>query len=635
MPTPNEDASKLKATWDSVTKQIKITEDAVKSLGSAQEELLSDFAKASQNNVDYYKEIIKHLSNASKEEGGLKSQMAALGDEVDLTSKKMKPIVEYISTSIANGKTFKEAVSDIKTEFAGVVEQAGKTSEMLEQMTKLAKGLGAGDLAKLFTGGKGAFDSFKSGFSEIGKIATGEAGAGAGLKAGMGGIFGGLEMLREITEPFRRGWSDVNKQILDINSNVGKLGDLSGDVAEQAGSVAMKYNMSLDEVMKLDVALAKIGTHHESINKTTDDILARYKEMPSLAPEKQIDMMSQYMSKFGMDSTKAGFALGNLFDHAQKIRTEMGITNISSAQFLEKAQGLEIASRAMGYNFGDATGRLEIMAKLMKGASEDAIDWEGASKATSAVLQIGQGNLGMQAYMMQQFAPGMKGGTAQQELGAFALGQGRQEAQLGMLNQMMTVAGYRPGEDVKGPRGQQELAGQIILAFKGMGMSLDDQTVQALTKAMSEGPKHFQEELTKTAKEQQDKLKEQTDANKNQGMNIAALVSATTTGEDSIKGWLAKIAGATIKMANIMSFGGFEKEEAARKEVQAKMEAEKKAIEEAGPVPEGGGLRKVEATAPAKAFKPGMGPGSYNATVTFTPVPGPEYAPKFPFGKSQ
>src|ERR1700693_5478819 len=161
-----DDVNKIKATWDPVTRQIKLTEEAMKSLGTAQDELMADFTKAAQTNVDYYKEIIKHLTDASKEEGNFKDKMRVLGSEVDLTSQKMKPIVDYLATSVAGGKDFRDAVKDLKTEFIAVAEQAGKTTELLESMTKLAKGLGAGDLAKLFTGGKDAFASFKTGFSE-------------------------------------------------------------------------------------------------------------------------------------------------------------------------------------------------------------------------------------------------------------------------------------------------------------------------------------------------------------------------------------------------------------------------------------------------------------------------------------
>lgn len=559
----NDDVSKLKATWDPVAKQIKITEDAVKSLGSVQNELMSDFAKAAQSNIDYYKEVLSHLTEASKEGGDFKSMMERLGTEVDLTSKKMKPVVDYLSQSVAEGKNFKDAVKDLKVEFTEVKDQAGKTVELLESMSKLARGLGAGDLAKLFTGGAGAFKSFQTGFSELSKAASGEVGTGAGLKSGMGGIFSGLEALREITEPFRRGWADVNKQVLDINANIGKLGEYTDTIATGAGNIASKYNMTLDQVMKLDVSLARIGAQHDTLNESVDGILSRYKAMPSLTPEKQVDMMAQYMSRFGMDSAKAGDALGQLFKHAQNIKDTLGITNVSAGEFLERSQSLEIASRSMGYNFGDATARLEIMAKLMKEASGSAIDWEGASKATAAIMSIGQGNLGMQAYMMEQFG-GMKGASAQGLVGGYAINpEKRMEGQVGMMEDFMKMTA--PSGKKFADMTKEERAGDIILAFKGMGISLNEQRVTALTGAMAKGPEAFHKAMLDETKIATSLREKQKDADKSMGVNIQDLVKVTTTMEDSVVGLLGKIAGTLVDLTNHF-LGGTADERSARRE---------------------------------------------------------------------
>lgn len=598
---PNDDVNKIKATWDPVTRQIKLTEEAMKSLGTAQNELMADFLRAAQTNVDYYKEVLKHLTDASKEEGDFKTKMAAVGAEVDLTSQKMRPIVDYLATSIANGDSFTESVRNLRTEFAGVAEQAGKTSDFLDQMSKSLKGIGAGEIGKIFSGGKDAFKSFQTGFSELAKVGSGEMGMGAGLMGGATGILGGLEALRELTEPFRKGWADVNKQVLEINANVGKLGEYTDDVTASAGELGNKYNMSLDQVMKLDVSLSKIGTEHDLINKSLDDILARYTAMPGLTPEKQIDMMAQYMSRFGMNSAQANDALGNLYNHSQKIKTELGLTNVSSMEFLERAQGLEISSRSMGYNFGDATARLEIMAKLMKEVSGGAIDLEGATKATSAIMAIGQGNLGMQAYMMKQL-PGMQGATPQQEIGAFALGRGREEAQIGMVMNFMKTAGYIPGEETKTPKGREELAGQITLAFKGMGIPLDMQTTKALTDAMQMGPDHFQKAMLDQTKKADDLRKKQTDDTKNMGTNIKDLVGATTTMEQSVVGWLAKIAGVLVEIANHFTIGGGTLEEREAKRLggtEARMQ----------------GMIRTKQETGGRAYAAGMGEHSYEESL--------------------
>lgn len=548
---------KVKATWNEITKQIKLAEEGVKSLDSAQQEMLAKFTSAAKNNIDAYKEVLNAAREADKEGGTFADKMKALGKEVDLTSKAMEPIVKYLEVANDRGQDFYKSIKDLKVEFTEVSEQAGKTAEFLDQMAKSLKGIGAGAISGIFTGGKDAMKSFQKGFSDLSKIESGEMGMGAGLAGGMTGILGGLEAIRELTEPFRKGWADVNKQVLDVNSQVGKLGEFTDNITESAGELSNKYNMSLDTIMKLDVSLAKIGASHDDINSSLDDMLARYEKMPSLTPEKQVDMMAQYMHRFGMSSTQANDALGNLFTNAQKVAKEMGLTNVSAGEFMERAQSLEISSRSMGYNFGDATARLEIMVKLLREAGQTNVDMEGAAKATAAIMSVGAGNLGMQAYMMEQYG-GRKGATPQGAIGAFALneGGGREQAQIGLTMDMMAKAGYVKGEDTKTQKGREELAGQITLAFKGMGMTLDPQQVQALTGAMKAGPEHFQQEMLKQTEEASKLRDKQTDDNKNMGGNVKNLVSATTTMEQSIVGWLGKIAGLLVEIANHFTIGG-------------------------------------------------------------------------------
>lgn len=380
----------------------------------AMSEMLEDFLKSGDESLKTFSEVLKTVKEARQEGGGTADAIHRVVEEFGKTSDEIKPILAYLEEMDKKGIEINAVIGNMGRQLREVSKAAKESSEMLENMWKAGGGFTGLGLDKVLKEAGSGLKDVGTGIAELFNPLT--------FTKGLGDIFGGVEKLRESSEALRKAWNDLNRSAIDINATLGETGGiLSHNLLDIAGKLGSEFTMMPDKVMAIEKGLANVGVHQKDLEKTTKDVLTEFTAWTELTPEKQVALMGDLMSKFGMGATDAKNSMIAIFATSRDVTEKLKDSNVSMKVFQDAALGLEQSARQIGYNFGDATQMLSAMVGLTKDVKGN-VDMASATQITRGMMGIGTTDIGMQAYMMGQF--GKIGGTALEQAGAFIGTQG-------------------------------------------------------------------------------------------------------------------------------------------------------------------------------------------------------------------
>jgi hypothetical protein len=381
---------------------------------SAMSDLLKDLLKSGDESLKTFSEVLKTVKETRKEGGDTAEAIHRIVEEFGKTSENIKPILAYLEEMDKKGIKITEVIGNMSSQFREVSKAAKESSEMMESMLKAGGGFSGLGLDKVLKEAGSGLKDVGMGVAELFNPLT--------LTKGIGDIFSGVEKLRASSEALRMAWNDLNRSAIDINATLGETGGiLSHDLLDIAGKLGAEFVMMPDKVMAIEKGLANVGVHTKDLEKTTKDILTEFTAWTELTPEKQVALMGDLMSKFGMGATDAKNSMIAIFASSRDVVEKLKDSNVSMKVFQDAALGLEQSARQIGYNFGDATQMLSAMVGLTKDVKGN-VDMASAAQITRGMMGIGTTDIGMQAYMMGQF--GKIGGGALEQAGAFIGTQG-------------------------------------------------------------------------------------------------------------------------------------------------------------------------------------------------------------------
>ena len=484
---------------------------------SEQQKMAEILKKLGQDVADIYLEVAdKYKDIVGSGEAWVKIQ-ADLKDRLDNNIgayEKMEPLLNKWKEGQVSVTS---SIKDTTVALDDTYKSASKIVQVFGQLEKAASLMG-GKTADIMWGiGEG-----------IGKVAVGVAKITTDPIGGITSILSGLVEVGQALNKIDEYLAKMNRSVYDTNAALGRMGEYSNSLIHISSELGLKYVKSVQEVEKIVNSIAKAGVSSENLYSVTDRILELNLKWSELTPEKQIKMMSDYMKEFGMESTKAQNVVAGLYNTAMALKKDV-IEELDITQFMDQVSQVALSTRRLNFEFGDAQIYVEAFVKHL-GKTPDIV--ARSIEMAKAFMEFGQGNLGLQAAMMQQYgrtpegqgviAPGAIG------MGAFLLNpEARRKAQIEWIQSMEErIAGGRGIDLATAPletrRQVQAEAWQLGAAGGVLPGGISPVALATYFEAGPEEQKKILADLVKV----QDKLKED---QKEMPGNIKDMVKHTTT----------------------------------------------------------------------------------------------------------